>query len=342
MKLRGFPIIAVVVGLLAVFPPGAHTLERESSVWQDPSHHRVQFVTVEPGVRLEILDWGGSGRPLVLLAGLGMTAHVFDGFAEKLTDFYHVYGITRRGYGASSRPPAGYTEERLTEDDLQVFDSLKLAKPVVAGHSVAGNELSQLGIHHPDRIAGVIYLDALNDGADDYTDYDALCAKLPDALRKPPVPASSDLRSFHAYADWRRRTGGVAIPESELRTEFAENPDGSVGRHEVPDYVPAAIMGGDHAHDYSKIRVPVLAFVGYPGLPQDQIGKNHITDPAERIIVEAVYGTYVGMTKNRINRINQAAGGARVVELWDANHFVFLSNETDVLGGIRSFTSGLP
>src|SRR5258707_4207643 len=30
-----------------------------------------------------VLDWGGSGRPVVLLAGLGFTAHVFDGFAEK-------------------------------------------------------------------------------------------------------------------------------------------------------------------------------------------------------------------------------------------------------------------
>jgi hypothetical protein len=46
---------------------------------RDPSKHKVQFVTVANGVRLEVLDWGGSGRPVVLLAGLGTTAHVFDG-----------------------------------------------------------------------------------------------------------------------------------------------------------------------------------------------------------------------------------------------------------------------
>lgn len=149
---------------------------QQSGAWHDPSQHHVQFVTVPEGVRLEVLDWGGSGRPVVLLAGLGMTAHVFDGFAEKLTDSYRVYGITRRGYGASDRPASGYTEERLAEDDLQVFDALKLVAPIVAGHSVAGNELSQLGIHHYDRIGGLVYLDALNDGMDDYTDYDARCA----------------------------------------------------------------------------------------------------------------------------------------------------------------------
>jgi hypothetical protein len=43
------------------------------------------------------------------------------------------------------------------------------------------------------------------------------------------------------------------------------------------------------SHDYSQIRVPVLAFVGYPPLPEDQILANHITDPAERTIVYAVF-----------------------------------------------------
>src|ERR1035441_6074010 len=148
---------------------------QDSASWHDPSQHKAQFVTVEEGVRLEVLDWGGTGRAVVLLAGRGLQAHVFDGFAEKLTDSYHVYGITRRGFGASSRPPLDYKEERLTEDDLQVFAALKLVAPIVVGHSVAGNELSQLGIHHSGRIGGLVYLDALNDSTDDNTDYDALC-----------------------------------------------------------------------------------------------------------------------------------------------------------------------
>lgn len=312
-----------------------------SDVWRDPSKHQVQFITVEDGVRLEVLDWGGSGRPIVLLAGLGFTAHVFDGFAEKLTNSYHVYGITRRGFGASDRPASGYTEQRLTEDDLRVFDSLKLVAPVVAGHSVAGNELSQLGIHHYSRIGGLVYLDALNDGADDYTDYDALCAKLPEAMRKGPSPSPADLKSFPAYRDWRKQTQGISFPESELRNDFAENPDGSVGSRKTPGYVFDAIMTGNWKHDYSEIRVPVLAFVTYSETPQEQIQEHRVTDAAERTIIQAVYGTYVGMTKNRIKRINSAAGGVRVVELWGANHFVFLSNEADVLRELHAFLAGL-
>jgi hypothetical protein len=49
--------------------------------WKDPSPHRVQFVDIEGGVRLETLDWGGRGRAVVLLARSGNSAHVFDEFA---------------------------------------------------------------------------------------------------------------------------------------------------------------------------------------------------------------------------------------------------------------------
>jgi len=328
-----FTICFFVVTLMFVAASSA----QEPGSWRDSSKHTVQFVTVENGVRLEVLDWGGSGRPLVLLAGLGWTAHVFDEFAPKLTDSYHVYAITRRGYGASSKPATGYTEDRLTDDDLCVFDALKLVRPIVAGHSIAGNELSQLGIHHYDRIGALIYLDALNDGADDYTDYDELWTKMPESMRKPHQPAASDRKSFPAYREWRIRISGIAIPESEVHNQFAQNPDGSVGADKTPDYVPKAIMTGNWKHDYSQIRVPVLAFVAYDKTPQEQILEHHVNDSAERTIVEAVYGTYVGMAKNRIKRINSAAGGATVVELWGAHHFVFMSNEAEVLREIHKF-----
>src|SRR5229473_2585605 len=108
----------------------------------DPSPHSIRFVMVDRDVKLEVLDWGGSGRPLVFMAGLGNTAHIFDDFAPKLAGQYHVYGITRRGFGASSTPASGYSADRLGDDVIAVIDSLKLNGAVLAGHSIAGEELS--------------------------------------------------------------------------------------------------------------------------------------------------------------------------------------------------------
>jgi pimeloyl-ACP methyl ester carboxylesterase len=98
---------------------------------------------------------------LVLLAGLGNTAHVFDDIAPKLARHFHVYGITRRGFGASSMPKSGYTVDRLADDDVTVLRVLHIHNPILAGHSIAGEELSEIGLHYPKRIAGLVYLDAV-------------------------------------------------------------------------------------------------------------------------------------------------------------------------------------
>jgi pimeloyl-ACP methyl ester carboxylesterase len=129
----------------------------------DTSPHKVRFVEVEKGVRLEVLDWGGKGPPLVFVPGGGDSAHVFDDFAPKFTGKHHVYAITRRGAGLSSKPtPTGdnYSAERLGKDVLAVIDTLKLDHPVLAGHSRGGGELSFFGSRHPERVSGLVYLEA--------------------------------------------------------------------------------------------------------------------------------------------------------------------------------------
>jgi non-heme chloroperoxidase len=90
---------------------------------------------------------GCFGRRVILLSGLGTTAHTFDDFAPKLPHdcHVHVYAITRLGFGASSVPAIGYDADRLGDDVLAVLDSLKLSTPVLLGASFGGAELSSVG-----------------------------------------------------------------------------------------------------------------------------------------------------------------------------------------------------
>jgi hypothetical protein len=101
-------IALMALSIIAV----SHDSRAATPEWVDASPHRIKMVTVAPDVQLETLDWGGSGRPIVLLAGLGNTAHIFDDLAMKLRVHYHVYGITRRGFGKSSAPKDGYGTDR--------------------------------------------------------------------------------------------------------------------------------------------------------------------------------------------------------------------------------------
>ena len=317
------------------------TRRTASASWHDSSKHHVQFIIVEYGVHLEVLDWGGAGRPVVLLAGSGNTAHIFDDFAPKLTAFCHVYGITRRGYGESSHPDTGYTEQRLADDVLQVLDSLKLLAPVLVGHSMAGEELTRLGEEHSDRLAGLVYVDAASDPTDfpaSSPAYMALYNALPQGMRDHALPSTSDLKSFQAYRDWQVRSGEVSFPESELRNQFDTNPDGSVGRFRNSPYIHEAIGAGALKRDYSGIRVPVLAF--FPSASAKP--KYEPKDVQERATIEAFdTATQTYILRWKKNLLN-ASGGVRIVDVPGANHYVFLSNDADVIRELHAFLAMLP
>src|SRR5260370_1856656 len=146
---------------------------------------KTQFITVQPDVKLEVLDWGGTGRNLVLLAGLGSTAHVFDSLGPRLAAHYHVIGITRRGFGQSSAPQTGYDPRRLGDDVVAVLDALHIADPVLVGHSIAGVELIAVSTYHPGRAAALVYLEATGTFAlynPKYGDYTPALAQLKDDL----------------------------------------------------------------------------------------------------------------------------------------------------------------
>jgi len=309
--------------------------------WHDPSPHKVQFVRVQKNVQLEVLDWGGSGRPIVLLAGAGCTAHIFDEFAPKLTDVAHVYGITRRGFGASGRPEAirDYKQERLAQDVLDVIRALNLHAPVLIGHSMAGGEMTTLADQNSDLLVGLIYLDAAGDPKDwpaDDPAYMELFKKLPQNPASHQGPTEADLKSFAAYRAWQAQDE-VAFPEAELRNTRETNPDGSVGKYTVTEGVWDAIGKGALKRQYSRISVPILAFFPKGDAKPNDPPKND----EERLAIEqfdAATRAYVDRWKKNLQT---APGGVRIVEVAKANHYFFLSKQDEVLREIRAFLAGL-
>ena len=307
----------------------------KETVWLDPSPHRAQFIAVENKVKLEVLDWGGAGRPLVLLAGLGNTAHVFDKLAPKLSSTYHVYGITRRGFGASSAPlPSGetmYSADRLGDDVLAVLDVLKLNRPVLAGHSLGGEELSSVGSRHPERVAGLIYLDA----GYEYAYYDRsrgdLGIDLIDLRKKldqlQPGEGPQDPRQLI------EELLATTLPgfERDLKETMKNLPEAPPAQPALPPITKAILSG---LQKYTDIRVPALAIYAVPhatGQPYK--------DDAARAAAEARDEATTGA---QARAFESGVPSARVVRLPHASHYVFFSNEADVLREMNAFLGSLP
>ena len=280
----------------------------------------------------------------MLLSGSGHTAHVYDEFALKLKDCCHVYGITRRGYGASSIPETGYDEPSLSNDVWTVIQTLGLKAPVLIGHSMAGAELTGVGMLHSDRLGGLVYLDALGDSTDDPPDdptWKALQAKLPPS--GPPPACTSDRSSFAAFRAFLQCRHGIAIPEGDLRQGFETAADGSVGAARSPGWVSRAIGTGRPARDYSKIKVPVLAIsdaVDFdlshlkPEQPQPRNDEERALLIAFGKATQAVFDRWSANLKRGVP-------DAKVVDMPGATHYLWMTREADVLREIRAFIASL-
>jgi non-heme chloroperoxidase len=329
-----------IAGLSILTSYAPNTIAAETASWHDPSPHRMTFVTVDNGVKLEVLDWGGNGRAVVLLAGY-QTAHEYDDIAPKLTTFCHVYGITRRGFGASSRPDSGYTAQRSAEDVLRVLEALKLDHPVLAGHSFGGLDLLTIAAQHPTLVAGLVFLDSGDDPTLPSSAYGVAgvdTKRLPASMTPEPEPGHS---SVQALREWQLKAHGVMMPEAEVRQRYPVNPDGTIGEESTPKWVRDAIFAGIQKPKYSSIHVPVLAILAVPLPLDEQFRKYQPRTADERAAMEQKYAVGETFTKRTIQDLKAGTPDVRIVTLPGASTYIFLSNENDTVHEMRAFVAGL-
>jgi pimeloyl-ACP methyl ester carboxylesterase len=313
--------------------PLTFTHAAKGSEWVvDPSPHKTLSVTVEPGVTLEVLDWGGKGRPLILLTGLGNTAHTFDNFAPKLTGTHHVYAITRRGFGASSTPSftdEDYDADRLGDDVLAVMAALKIEKPVLAGHSIGGGELSSIGTRHPDKIAGLVYLEALYQ----YAFYNPAQTDLAmsRAILRRGLDRLADVEP--SPSQWKATAADIQSAMAKLQTALQETTE-MFGPEELPvegqkpeDLAGNRIMAG--VRPYGAASVPMLVIMAIPRRCAPNCDKPYM----QRIMAGDAA---------RLELFEKSAPSAKVVRIANASHYVYRSNEADVLREMNVFLGGLP
>lgn len=272
-------LLALSVLTLTACAPAEQPAEKSTAAatpaWSDAATHQERFVETN-GVRLNVLDWGGTGPALVLVHGYGDSPHVFDDIAPLFTDRFHVVAYARRGHGKSSGGES-FSSATLAADLMGVMDSLGIAKANLAGWSMGGNEITAAAGLYPDRVEKIVYLD----GAYDWSDpaFAASLGELPISL-DPPAEARGSLNAFKAW--WTPTwwpDGDVSRAEAYLRDISGLAADGTL--HVVPDSANAARAFGallsDH-RNYTKVKSPALAI--YAEIFLSQPGKDSATTAA--------------------------------------------------------------
>ncbi|HVQ15731.1 MAG TPA: alpha/beta hydrolase [Vicinamibacterales bacterium] len=115
-----------------------------------------RFADVD-GLRIHYVDWGGSGKPLVMVHGLDRVARTFDHLAVRFSPTYRVIAIDMRGHGDSGWDPKGrYLVEDHVGDLEGVVQQLGLRDLTLWGNSTGGRVVQVFAGKHPDLVSHVI------------------------------------------------------------------------------------------------------------------------------------------------------------------------------------------
>ena len=111
------------------------------------------------GLPFHYRDWGGDGRPVLLLHGLASTCHIWDLVAPLLSQDFRVVALDQRGHGLSAQVEDGYDFATVSGDAVAFIQSQGWERPVIAGHSWGADVALELASAKPEMAAGLIFVD---------------------------------------------------------------------------------------------------------------------------------------------------------------------------------------
>jgi pimeloyl-ACP methyl ester carboxylesterase len=171
----------------------------------DSAKERLYFIDGKAG-RLRISDGGHEGTPVLFLHGLGCRIDCWRAQLDHLRPFRRAVAYDQRGHGDSDRARDGvYTIAALAEDLEAVVEALGLERFFLVGHSLAGQVLTAYAARHPEKVAGLLYADALGD------------FHLAPPGQREAFVAQAEAKDFDARAMYEEMMGPSARPETRER-----------------------------------------------------------------------------------------------------------------------------
>jgi len=330
----------------ALFGVGNMDGKMQGGVWaaQDPvsgadvSPHRSAFAEGD-GVRLNYLDWGGDGPPLILIHGIANSPHIFDDLAPLLRDRFHVIAYARRGHGQSEAPSGPYDSNALVGDLAHLLDNLQIKRANFLGWSMGSNEVTEFAGRYPDRVEKIVYLEGGYDWSDPrffkaFTDMLAANSPKPETLRSLDA-----LRTWYHAAWIGRDVPWTSALEAFLRDAVRIEANGRVDP--VPSIEVFAALHqtlGAWRRDYTKVSAPVLAIYGSSFFPPSDAD----TDLARKLR-DFEKDEVQPFRRASIDRVRRELRNVQILEITDRTHMSIGVISPDALAAsIKEFLASGP
>ncbi|MGQ0604702.1 MAG: alpha/beta fold hydrolase [Anaerolineales bacterium] len=167
-------------------------------------------------LRFHYLDWGGEGRPLVLLHGLASNARIWDFVAPQLAapgrgvgealraspvageasaGHFRVLALDQRSHGLTDPADDGFNFAAITRDLHAFVDTLHLERPLLVGHSWGASTVLNYAALRPMNVAGIVMVDG---GMFSMSDVPEMTWEKAEALLRPPDLDGMPVAEFRA------------------------------------------------------------------------------------------------------------------------------------------------
>jgi pimeloyl-ACP methyl ester carboxylesterase len=115
-------------------------------------------------VRLDVVEAGVGGRPLLLLHGItGAKEDFRDAIDDLAAEGHWVVAPDQRGHGSSDAPApeSAYSLARFAADAAELIGALGWERADVLGHSMGGMIAQVLVLEHPELVSRLVLMDTV-------------------------------------------------------------------------------------------------------------------------------------------------------------------------------------
>ncbi|MGV0735044.1 alpha/beta hydrolase [Mycobacterium syngnathidarum] len=263
------------------------------------------YIEVDEGVRLLVQDLG-TGTPVVLIPGFGMTHQVWDRQVRVLSQNHRVVCLDQRGHGHSDKPLDGYDIERLAKDLCVVLDTLDISECAVVAWSFAGQVAFRAAAGMTDRIGKLALVGSNAVRASRSADFPF--GRAPELLEPALITAET--------------TDRLAARRTAIASAFAREPDEELVRWllshslQMPSWAAVAcyhtMLYADLIDRIPNVSIPVLQVIGT--------------------------GDRVHSAKGA-RWLNERLNGAELVELPDCGHYPMFESPDDFDSALSKFVA---
>lgn len=113
---------------------------------------------IETGSATIYVEEHGSGEPLILIHGLGMSHALWTHQVGVFAEHYRTIAVDLRGFGASSKPDTAgaYAVDALADDIAAIPGALGLESAHVLGTSMGGFVALSMALRYPERCRSLL------------------------------------------------------------------------------------------------------------------------------------------------------------------------------------------